>query len=73
MKCHSEPGACLNILDFYVFSPQWKATILIILFAVLSICVDGSCNGGISGAADDKIVTFSLDHSMVFKVYKSLL
>lgn len=22
VKCHSEPGACLNILDFYVFFPQ---------------------------------------------------
>ncbi|XP_015058483.1 protein DECREASED SIZE EXCLUSION LIMIT 1 [Solanum pennellii] len=31
---------------------------------VLSLCIDGACKGGLSGAADEKILMFALDHSM---------
>jgi len=33
--------------------------------SALSIAIDGSCNGGISGGADDKVVFFTLDHPKV--------
>ncbi|KAL5701462.1 daughter-specific expression-related protein [Ranunculus cassubicifolius] len=38
---------------------------------VLSITVDGSCTGGISGSADQKLVFFSLDHQMGSCVVKT--
>jgi hypothetical protein len=31
----------------------------------LSIAIDGLCNGGVSGSADNKIVMFNLDHPKV--------
>jgi len=44
--------------------------------SALSIAIDGFCNGGISGGADDKVVMFTLDHpkvcpslSLSWKVY----
>jgi len=33
--------------------------------SALSVAIDGSCNGGISGGADDKVVIFTLDHPKV--------
>ncbi|GKA04594.1 protein decreased size exclusion limit 1 isoform X1 [Tanacetum coccineum] len=38
---------------------------------VLSLCLDGTFNGGVSGGADDKIVMFTLDHSLIeyFQVF----
>ncbi|KAI3736933.1 hypothetical protein L2E82_26922 [Cichorium intybus] len=37
---------------------------------VLSLSMDGMWNGGISGSADDKIVIFTLDHSLASCVVK---
>ncbi|KAF2925004.1 hypothetical protein DAI22_06g020400 [Oryza sativa Japonica Group] len=38
--------------------------------SALSIAIDGLCNGGISGGADDKIVMFGLDHQKFCSNYR---
>ncbi|CAN6179579.1 unnamed protein product [Urochloa humidicola] len=41
--------------------------------SALSIAIDGSCTGGISGGADDKVVIFTLDHQKgAFTVWKEI-
>ncbi|KAJ9674855.1 hypothetical protein PVL29_024032 [Vitis rotundifolia] len=57
--CTKSRGMCMAV---QAFLPSESQGFLNILF--LSICLDGSCSGGISGAADNKIVIFGLDNPM---------
>ncbi|AQL02332.1 Protein DECREASED SIZE EXCLUSION LIMIT 1 [Zea mays] len=54
-------GLCMAV---QAFIPHESAGYVNILSrcAALSIAIDGFCNGGISGGADDKVVMFTLDH-----------
>ncbi|XP_066376901.1 protein DECREASED SIZE EXCLUSION LIMIT 1-like isoform X4 [Miscanthus floridulus] len=54
-------GLCMAV---QAFIPHESAGYVNILSrcAALSTAIDGFCNGGISGGADDKVVMFTLDH-----------
>ncbi|XP_020113874.1 protein DECREASED SIZE EXCLUSION LIMIT 1 isoform X2 [Ananas comosus] len=70
----SESGCSLNLLSGYedgsmlwwdIRKPSLPlSTVRYHSETVLSLAVDGTCSGGISGSADNKIVMFSLDHRM---------
>ncbi|KAF3616918.1 putative glucan endo-1,3-beta-glucosidase A-like [Capsicum annuum] len=73
VTCEQLIGGLLNdVLPFpqnilahnYCLNPfMVRKSDLCLLPAVLSLCIDGSCKGGVSGAADEKILMFALDHS----------